>query len=78
MEFTVIGDTVNRTQRYCAAAAGSEILVSPEVFKLVRDLVEAEPTKIQTKHEGELAAYRIRGILEDSKTVEIDVLRSKL
>src|SRR6202012_5914593 len=47
MEFTVIGDTVNRTQRYCAAAAGREILVSPEVFKLVRDLVEAEPTKIQ-------------------------------
>jgi adenylate cyclase len=73
MEFTVIGDAVNRTQRYCAAAAGREILVSPEVYKLVKGLVEAEPTKIQTKHEGELAAYRIKGTTEDSKTVEINV-----
>lgn len=71
MEFTVIGDAVNRTQRYCAAAAGREILVSPEVYALIKDLVEAEPTKIQTKHEGEIAAYRIRKTLEDSKTVEI-------
>jgi adenylate cyclase len=74
MEFTVIGDAVNRTQRYCAAAAAHEILISPEVQKRVGGLVETELTKIQTKHEGELAAYRVLGTLEDSNTVEIGVL----
>ena len=71
MEFTVIGDAVNRTQRYCAAASAHEILISPEVYKLVKGLVETELTKIQTKHEGELAAYRVRDLLEDSKTIDI-------
>jgi adenylate cyclase len=73
MEFTVIGDAVNRTQRYCAAASAHEILISPEVYKLVKGLVETELTKIQTKHEGELAAYRVRDLLEDSKTIDIRV-----
>jgi adenylate cyclase len=70
MEFTVIGDAVNRTQRYCAAAGAREILISPEVYKMVKSLVETEPTKIPTKHEGELAAYKVLGTLEDNKTVE--------
>jgi adenylate cyclase len=70
MEFTVIGDAVNRTQRYCAAAGAREILISPEVHKMVKSLVETEPTKIPTKHEGELAAYKVLGTLEDNKTVE--------
>ncbi|MBV8513967.1 MAG: FHA domain-containing protein [Acidobacteria bacterium] len=74
MEFTVIGDAVNRAQRYCAGAAAREILISPEVYKLVRNLVDTEPTKIQTKHEGELAAYKVRGTLEDNRTVEIATL----
>jgi adenylate cyclase len=73
MEFTVIGDAVNRTQRYCAAASAHEILISPEVYKLVKGLVQTELTKIQTKHEGELAAYRVCDLLEDSKTIDIRV-----
>jgi adenylate cyclase len=73
MEFTVIGDAVNRTQRYCAAAAAHEVLISPEVRDQVKGLVETEKTTIQTKHEGELVAYRVREILEDSKTIDIRI-----
>ncbi len=35
MEFTVIGDAVNRTDRYCSAAGAREILISPEMFEHV-------------------------------------------
>ncbi len=73
MEFTVIGDAVNRTQRYCAAASANQVLISPELYSHVKGMVEAELTKIQTKHEGELAAYRIHHLLEDSKTVDIHI-----
>lgn len=59
MEFTVIGDPVNRTARYCAAANGGEILVSPEVHERVWRIVETERKIIQTKHEGEFLAYRV-------------------
>jgi adenylate cyclase len=64
MEFTVIGDAVNRASRYCAAANASEILISPEVHRRVWRLVQAEPKMIPTKHEGELEAYRINGMAE--------------
>jgi len=62
MEFTVIGDAVNRASRYCAAAAGQEILISPEVHAHLWRMVEAEQTTIQTKHEGEFLAYRVRSL----------------
>jgi len=62
MEFTVIGDVVNRTARYTAGAAGEQILISPEVHERVWRLVEAEKTTIATKHEGDLAAYRVLGL----------------
>lgn len=62
MEFTVIGDVVNRTARYTAAALGEQILISPEVHERVWRLVEAEKTTIATKHEGDLAAYRVLGL----------------
>jgi adenylate cyclase len=71
MEFTVIGDVVNRTQRYCAAASAREVLISPEVNEHVRELVETELTAIQTKHEGDLAAYRVLYLREDNRTVDI-------
>ncbi|HEX4379991.1 MAG TPA: adenylate/guanylate cyclase domain-containing protein [Candidatus Acidoferrum sp.] len=73
MEFTVIGDAVNRTQRYCAAAAAHEVLISNEVRNHVKGLVETEQRTIQTKHEGELIAYRVRDLLEDSKTIDIRI-----
>ena len=62
MEFTVIGDVVNRTARYTAGASGEQILISPAVHERVWRLVEAEATTIATKHEGDLAAYRVLGL----------------
>ena len=64
LEFTVIGDAVNRTSRYCDGARGGEVLISPEVYQRVFKLVQAEKTQIATKHEGELTAYRIRAMKE--------------
>jgi adenylate cyclase len=62
MEFTVIGDVVNRTSRYTAGAASEQILISPALHERVWRLVEAEKTTIGTKHEGDLAAYRVLGL----------------
>jgi adenylate cyclase len=62
MEFTVIGDAVNRTARYCAAAAGGEILISPEVYERVWKLADTERISIKTKHEGDFFAYRVKSV----------------
>jgi adenylate cyclase len=59
MEYTVIGDTVNFSARYCSAAAGGEILASAQVHQRVWDCVDVEKTTVPTKHEGDLVAYRI-------------------
>jgi adenylate cyclase len=59
MEFTVIGDTVNRTSRYCDGARGGEVLISPEVHQLIWNRIEVQQTSISTKHEGDLTAYRV-------------------
>jgi adenylate cyclase len=64
MEYTVIGDTVNRASRYCDGADGGEVLISSELYQWVWNLVEAEQTIIATKHEGNLTAYRIKGLRE--------------
>jgi adenylate cyclase len=67
MEFTVIGDVVNRASRYCSAAKAGEILISPELYQRVWQRVEASQTTIQTKHEGPLPAYRVKGLKEQVK-----------
>lgn len=59
MEFTVIGDAVNRTARYCAGAVAGEIVISPEVHERVWKIVDTERKTITTKHEGDFAAYRV-------------------
>ncbi len=66
MEFTVIGDAVNRTARYCAAAGGNEILISPEMHERVWRLAETEQSTIHTKHEGDFVAYRVNSLKENS------------
>jgi adenylate cyclase len=71
MEFTVIGDAVNRTQRYCAAAASGDILISPEVHERLLGLVQAEETMAQTKHEGDFLAYRVVYWKEDKDTIAV-------
>ena len=60
MEYAVIGDVANRAARFCAGAAEGEVIISPEVHQWVWNLVTAEQTTIETKHEGNFTAYRIK------------------
>jgi class 3 adenylate cyclase len=65
MEYTVIGDTVNRAVRYCDGAGGGEVVISPAVYERVSDLVEVAPRTISTKHpeaEPDMAAYVIQSL----------------
>jgi adenylate cyclase len=59
MEFTLIGDAVNRTSRFCDAAGAGEVLISPELHQRVWKIVQAVPTTIKTKHEGDWSAFRV-------------------
>jgi len=59
MEFTVIGDAVNKTSRYCAAAEPSQILLSPDLHQRVWQVMESAPLTIATKHEGPLRAFQL-------------------
>jgi adenylate cyclase len=64
MEYTIIGDTVNRASRYCDGAGPGEVVISPAVYQHVSNLVEITPKAITPKHshtEGELEAYVVRG-----------------
>lgn len=61
LEFTVIGDVVNRTSRYCAGAGAGGVLVSPQVFQRVFHLVDASKSDITSK-EGDLSAYRVKSL----------------
>jgi len=67
MEFTVIGNVVNRASRYCSGAKAGEILISSEVYQRVWQRVETSQTTIQTKHEGPLLAYKVKGLKEQVK-----------
>lgn len=65
MEYTIIGDTVNRASRYCNGAGRGEVIISPAVYKHVAGLVDVVPKKIVSKHpetEGELDSYLIKGL----------------
>jgi len=62
MELTIIGEAANWTARYCDGAAGGEILISPALHQRLWRYVDAELTAIQTKHEGTLSAYRLKGL----------------
>ncbi len=67
MEFTVIGDAVNRASRYCSAAGAGEVLISSELHQRVWKVFQVETKTISTKHEGDLCAYRVTGIRELQK-----------
>jgi adenylate cyclase len=65
MEYTVIGDTVNRAVRYCDGSGRGEIVISPAVYEHVTGLVEIAPRTIRTKHpesEPDMEAYLVRGL----------------
>lgn len=70
MEFTVIGDVVNKARRYCTGAAKGEILMSPEMHERVWQMVQIEQATIETKHEGNFLAYRVIGIRTSSNREE--------
>ena len=65
MEFTVIGDTVNRVARLCDAAKRDEILISKILYNQFPDianLIEVELRPIETKKvtDPDKEAYSIR------------------
>jgi adenylate cyclase len=66
VRFTVVGDAVDRAERYCAGAPDREVLISPEMREHVQRFVETERATIQTRHEGELVAYRVKGFTENA------------
>ncbi len=59
LEYTVIGDTVNKTSRYCSAAAPGQIIMSPWTFKQSGGHPEAKAMTMETKHEGTWEAFAI-------------------
>jgi adenylate cyclase len=59
MEFTVVGDAVNRASRFCSAARANEIVLSQEFHRHVWREVEVEPHEVSTKHEGNWPAFRV-------------------
>ena len=61
LEFTVIGDAMNKAARYCDKAPAGQVLISPTVFEHAFRSIQAEPTTIGTKHEGDLPAYVVKG-----------------
>ncbi|HEY2882911.1 MAG TPA: adenylate/guanylate cyclase domain-containing protein [Pirellulales bacterium] len=76
MEFTLIGDAVNKTARFCAAAQGGEVLISPEMHQRVWKIVRAQTTTIKTKHEGDWPAFRVTECTE--KPVDIKAPSSEI
>ena len=60
MEYTIVGDPVNRVSRYCDGAQNGEILLSPEMRARVWHRFELEEKSFQDKHGQQIAAYRIK------------------
>ena len=61
LEFTVIGDPVNKTARYCDGARADEILISREIHATAQNEFSLEPRTIGTKHEGDFEAWALLG-----------------
>jgi adenylate cyclase len=62
MEYTVIGDTVNKTSRLCDGAKVGEVIISASVYEQIRECVQVEERAIYTKHsdtEGVITAYKV-------------------
>ena len=65
LEYTVIGDTVNRASRYCDGAAAGEVVISQTVYERIYHLVNVEPKVIRTKHpeiEPDLKAFVVKNL----------------
>ncbi|MDQ1330538.1 MAG: hypothetical protein QG578_801 [Thermodesulfobacteriota bacterium] len=65
MEFTVIGDTVNQSSRYCDGAGPDEIVISKSVYEHVYRMTDVVSKIIKTKHpdkEPDLEAYVVTAL----------------
>jgi len=65
LEYTVIGDTVNRALRYCDGAAAGQVVISQTVYERVYHLVNVQPKVIRTKHpeiEPDLKAFVVKDL----------------
>ena len=63
LEYTVIGDTVNKAARYCDGAKAGEIALGPATQAAVHTSVPLELRSIGTKHEGDLDAWFVASAL---------------
>jgi adenylate cyclase len=63
LEFTVIGDAVNKTSRYCDCAQAGEILISPRLYEHAWRIIEADSVSISAKHGEQFAAYRVARLI---------------
>ena len=63
MEYTVIGNTINVASRTSDAAGPAEVLISPAAYARLHFKLDVEhpPRDIETKHEGRMKAYVVRG-----------------
>ncbi|HEY2572621.1 MAG TPA: adenylate/guanylate cyclase domain-containing protein [Verrucomicrobiaceae bacterium] len=57
LEFTVIGDTVNKASRYCDGAGEGEIVLGPKTHEQIKLKIPAHRKTIVTKHEGEMEGW---------------------
>ncbi|MBB5056608.1 class 3 adenylate cyclase [Granulicella aggregans] len=62
MEFTIIGDAVNLTSRYCSSAGPGDIIISPQVYEKIWHSIQVKAIEVATKHEGNLNAYKLLGL----------------
>jgi len=63
-EFTVVGDAVNRTARYCSAAGAGQLLLSPQMHEHVWRFVETEQSTMSTDEGEQLVAVVVHALRE--------------
>ena len=72
IEFTVIGDTVNRAARFCDGAGPEQTVISKKVFERVYNIVEVDPVTVVSKHpdkEPDLQAFLVKRLRGKDGTV---------
>jgi hypothetical protein len=58
VDFTVIGNVVSKSARYCAGATKAEVLISGEAHEWFWRILPIAPMTIETKQDGNFLGYR--------------------